>query len=79
MKFQSQKGFLLIGVLAFSAIATLTILAFVSWGVTSSRLARRVMHREQSLEVAEAGIEYARWFLAHYQNDFQMGTGQTGP
>lgn len=75
----SQKGFLLVGVLVFSAIAALTITAFVSWGVASTKLTRRVLHREESLQIAEAGIEYTRWYLAHFQNDFTLGTGQPGP
>ncbi|HVY35983.1 MAG TPA: hypothetical protein VG982_01750 [Candidatus Paceibacterota bacterium] len=74
-----EKGFLLIGVLIFSAIAIATVMAFVSWGISSSRLSNRVLHREESLEIAEAGIEYSRWFLAHYQSDFQLGTGHAGP
>ena len=74
-----KKGFLLISVLVFSAISLLVVVAFVSWGQASSQLTRRVLHREQSLEIAEAGIEYTRWFLAHYQTDFQLGTGQPGP
>ncbi len=78
-KTRIQHGFLLVGVLVFAGIALMTITAFVSWGVTSSQLARRVLHREQSLEIAEAGIEYARWYLAHYQSDYQLGTGVAGP
>ncbi len=76
---QKQHGFLLIGVLVFAGIAMTAIASFVSWGITSSQLARRVLHREQSLQIAEAGIEYTRWFLAHYQNDFQLGFGEPGP
>lgn len=76
---KKHHGFLLIGVLVFAGIAMVTVVSFVTWGITSSQLARRVLHREQSLEIAEAGIEYARWYLAHYQNDFQLGTGDPGP
>ncbi len=76
---KTQKGFLLIGVLIFSAISIATITAFVSWSSTSSRLAKRVESKEISLQIAEAGIEYARWYLAHYQSDYTLGNVGAGP
>ncbi len=39
-------------------------------------------HNAQSAEafsLAEAGLEYYRWFLAHFPNDTQNGTGAPGP
>lgn len=75
----ANGGFLLIGLMVFAAIAIVVVMAFVSWGITSSTLARRVLHREQSLQIAEAGIEYTRWYLAHYQTDYRLGTGNPGP
>jgi hypothetical protein len=35
--------------------------------------------REKSLQIAEAGVNYYQWHLAHYPNDYQDGTGTTGP
>src|SRR4030067_1233531 len=32
--------------------------------------------QEEALNIAEAGINYYRWHLAHDPNDFQDGTGQ---
>lgn len=74
-----QKGMLLMGVLIFSAIAIITVVAFVNWGVTSTKLAKRVQSREVALQIAEAGIEYARWYLAHYQNGYTLGNVTAGP
>ncbi|KKR30637.1 MAG: hypothetical protein UT61_C0004G0064 [Candidatus Woesebacteria bacterium GW2011_GWA1_39_8] len=34
---------------------------------------------EQALHVAEAGVNYYRWHLAHDPDDFTDGTGQAGP
>lgn len=34
---------------------------------------------ESSLQIAEAGVNYYRWHLAHDPNDFTDGTGQAGP
>lgn len=76
---KKNKGFLLLGVLIFAAISIITVTAFVSWGLTSSRLSRRVESREVSLQIAEAGIEYARWYLAHYQSGYNLGNVGSGP
>ncbi len=74
-----QKGFLLLGVLLFAAIGVMTITAFVSWASTSAKFARRVERRELALQIAEAGIEYARWYLAHYQTGYTLGNTGSGP
>lgn len=34
---------------------------------------------ERALQIAEAGIEYYRWHLAHWPDDLQDGTATTGP
>jgi type II secretory pathway pseudopilin PulG len=78
-KNNKTRGFLLIGVLIFAAVSIATITAFISWGATSSKLSRRVQSREISLQIAEAGIEYARWYLAHFQNGYNLGNTGSGP
>ncbi|MBP6857925.1 MAG: type II secretion system protein [Candidatus Pacebacteria bacterium] len=74
-----QKGFLLIGVMIFAAISILTITAVISWAAASGRLSRKIQSREVSLQIAEAGIEYARWYLAHYQTGYTLGNVGAGP
>jgi len=39
----------------------------------------RQLASEEALSVAEAGINYYRWHLAHDPTDYQDGTGNTGP
>jgi hypothetical protein len=34
---------------------------------------------QQSSDIAEAGLNYYRWFLAHYPDDLTNGTGLPGP
>jgi len=34
---------------------------------------------ERAIQIAEAGLDYYRWHLAHYPNDMQDGTGAAGP
>lgn len=65
MKQTRQSGSMIITLLVFTGIALYVTSAFVSWAGTSVRAGRRVEEREQALHIAEAGLEYYRWFLAH--------------
>lgn len=67
------------GLLVFMGVSILIMTAFVTWGVTTTKLARRVQNRELSLQIAEAGIEYARWYLAHYQTEYTLGNVTAAP
>lgn len=73
-----QRGFMLIGVLVFAAISIIIMTAFVRWGQTSIRFSQRILAREQALDIAEAGIEHARWYLAHFQTDYKLGHTGSG-
>lgn len=41
--------------------------------------AQRQLAAEQALNIAEAGVNYYRWHLAHDPDDYQDGTGSPGP
>jgi hypothetical protein len=43
------------------------------------KAAHRAADREQAIQIAEAGIDYYRWHLAHAPQDFQDGTALPGP
>ena len=62
------------------------ITLFISLGITAttfvinqSKIARQLIDREISFQIAEAGLEYYRWHLNHNTEDFQDGTGAPGP
>ena len=40
---------------------------------------RARMYKAQARSIAEAGLEYYKWFLAHNPDDTQHGTGGAGP
>ena len=75
----TQHGGILIQVIAFMTIGIIILSGFIGWGVMSVRTARHVELREQALQIAEAGIDYYRWHLAHAPSDYQDGTGAPGP
>ncbi len=74
-----KKGFFLASTLVFAGIAVLLITAVVSGATSVLKLSRSVYDRELAFQVAEAGVEYYRWHLAHNPTDFQDGTAGPGP
>jgi type II secretory pathway pseudopilin PulG len=78
-KVQNNKGIVLSGVLVFALIAVALITALTSWFGVTIKSVRTLVEKEQAFHIAEAGIEYYRWHLAHAPEDFQDGTGEEGP
>jgi hypothetical protein len=55
--------------------------ALISWAGVNIKASRLSIHREQALQIAEAGIDYYRWHLAHAPTDYWDGNPatSTGP
>ncbi len=75
----TKRGYLLIQTLIFGAIAIVIIGGLIAYASANILLGRRVVLSEQAFQIAEAGLEYYRWHLAHAPGDFTNGTGQPGP
>lgn len=74
-----QRGSLLIQALVFGSIAAVLIGGLVSWAGVNIKASRLALYREQALQIAESGIDYYRWHLAHAPTDYQDGTGTSTP
>ncbi len=74
-----KRGALLVPVLVFGAVAAIMLAGLVQWVGTNVRLVRSTANRELAFQIAESGLEYYRWHLAHSPGDFQDGTGMPGP
>jgi hypothetical protein len=79
MKYKNNSGIILVNVLVFMAIAISVTTAMVNWGATVLKTTRSLGAREQAFQIAEAGIEYYRWHLAHAAADYKDGTALPGP
>lgn len=79
MLFERKNGYVLIQAIVYASIGIILIGALISWAGINNRSAREAAIREGAFQVAEAGVEYYRWHLAHSPLDFQDGTGQAGP
>ena len=74
-----RSGQLSISVLFFATISVVLLTGFIFLATSLLQLSLRELNRSQAFTIAEAGIEYYRWHLAHDTDDFQDGTGQAGP
>lgn len=75
----NQKGQLTLIVLLFASLGIIMMSGFVIWADSELRRAQRSGDQQLALRIAEAGVDYYRWHLAHSPGDFQDGTGQPGP
>lgn len=74
-----ERGQLSLIILIFSSMAILTLSGFVLWVVNVQQAAYRRSDQKLALMIAESGVEYYRWHLAHAAKDFKDGTGTSGP
>ena len=74
-----KAGFILIQVIIFASVAVYILGALVGWAVVNMKASKSNLNSEQALQIAEAGIDYYRWHLAHAPADFQDGTATSGP
>lgn len=74
-----NRGSLLIPIIIFSAVAIVIIGGIMNWAKITIRANRELVTREAAIQLAESGIDYYRWHLAHAPSDYQDGTGAAGP
>ncbi len=79
MEFMNQRGQMLIQVLLVTTLAVVIIVVLVNAALFHLSEVTLSVEQEQAFEIAEAGVEYYRWHLAHAPQDFTNGTGQPGP
>lgn len=76
---RDERGITLFITLVFWTILFMVLVALVSWFISMMQTTTHSANRTQALHIAEAGIEYYRWRLAHDPDDFTDGTGLPGP
>lgn len=66
-------------VIVFSGIFFTLLMALSSFVLTQNRAQDITHQRTEALSIAEAGLDYYRWFLSHFPGNTTNGTGQSGP
>lgn len=74
-----MRGYLMLMVIVFGSILLTVLGALSSFVLTENKLQSTSTSGSRGLAIAEAGLEYYRWHLAHYPSDLQNGTGHAGP
>ncbi len=78
-KSSNQGGYLSLTILIFGTIAIIILSGLIIWADANLKTAYRNSDQALAFRIAEAGIEYYRWHLAHAPGDYKDGTGQPGP
>lgn len=74
-----SQGNISILVMIFGLVLTVMIGGLAAFGAVENTNTRRDEASAQALAIAEAGVNFYRWVLAHNPEDFQAGTGEPGP
>lgn len=76
---RNERGVTVMLVLAFMGIFLFLLGTILSYVLTQGKYGRALYAREQAVNVAEAGLEYYRWFLARNPNIMTTGAGLVTP
>lgn len=77
---KDNRGSMLLFVMVFGAISfTLLVSGIVGYAILENSASAHKQNREMAFQIAEAGVSYYRWHLAHNKTDYTDGTGQPGP
>ncbi len=79
MKLKSNRGITVFLVLGFMGVFAIILGTISSYVLTQGKYGRALYAREVALNVAESGIEYYRWFLAHNPAIMDNGAGLVSP
>lgn len=79
LRLRNRKGNILIFALILGTIGIAMMGGLVSWAIGQKKLSDAKTNSELAFQIAESGINYYRWHLAHARYDYQDGTGTTGP
>jgi hypothetical protein len=74
-----QSGYLLIMVLVFSSVLFTITASLIGFVVVQSKVVAQRVQSSQAGHIAEAGLNYYKWYLAHNPGDVTHGTGLPGP
>ncbi|MBI4068378.1 hypothetical protein HY413_03145 [Candidatus Kaiserbacteria bacterium] len=76
---KNTQGVTVMLVMVYMGVFAMVVTMLASYLLVQSNVGRAKYAREQALNIAEAGLEYYKWFLAHNPNNLTNGTGQPGP
>ena len=76
---KKQRGAILIYLIVIITIFAIVMPIVVTDFIKKAQLLRANINREEAFQIAEAGVNYYQWHLAHFTTDYRDGTSQQGP
>jgi hypothetical protein len=73
------RGYFTVLVLVFSSVFFFLLSALAGYIFVEKKLEIAKENQQKAFQIAESGLEYYRWHLAHWPDDVQDGTNQPGP
>lgn len=78
--FQNTRGNILLVVMVFGTISlTVIVIGLTGYAVSENAASNKKHDNEMALQIADAGINYYRWHLAHDKTDYYDGNGTSTP
>lgn len=74
-----EGGYVTMLVLVFAGVFFVILSALSGFILIQNKVQIAKENREKAFQIAEAGLDYYKWFLAHFPSDLQDGTGEAGP
>jgi len=75
----TKKGSVTLIAIVFMGVFMVLMGALANMALSQNKVQKEKENREKAFQIAEAGLDYYRWFLSHYPTDIQDGTGVVGP
>ncbi|MFH1187250.1 MAG: hypothetical protein V1688_00120 [bacterium] len=72
-KIRGQQGSMAILTIVFTSLFITIMGGILSLLIYQNRLAKKLRAKESALQIAEAGVNYYRWHLAHNKDDYADG------
>lgn len=76
---KTRSGYAIIYLIVIVFIFSAMLLPIINLLALKAKVVRSAINKEQALQIANAGINYYQWRLAHFPNDYKDGTGESGP
>lgn len=74
-----ESGSILIFTIVIIFIFCLVMLGLLSYATMQIKVTRSAVLKQQAFQLAEAGVNYYEWHLAHFSNDYWDGNASTTP
>ena len=74
MQYGTRKGSMIVMTLVFTAVFAALVTSLAGFVLTQKKAHVAKENREKAVQIAEAGLDFYKWYLAHYPNDLNGPT-----